>query len=388
VTTLPLPSRAQLPAWELLLAGVVGAGVTLLCLLGRPSGALQLLPPSRALLAISMLTVGLGVWLVPSGRRLELLCVGLGGLGCQALLASVTDVPAVAALLVPIGFAAAARPGRHPLTVQIRGPVLAALLLGLGWTLLRSPGPSWLGRLGALGEALGLVAAGGLFPYLQDVGEEEPADASYLAWTGFLAPTLALALPTRLLHSHALRPDEGVVMGAVLLGLGLLNLTWGVVGAWRASSTVEAWRCSFLVDWGFALIGIGLLDRDGLAAAYLAMLAIVAVRTPLVVVAGMTPSIAVGRRPLTLLLVVLLAGAAPFSGFPVRLLLLRAATQLAWPLAALLLVGMALATLHALRLARTVGVPRGHGAVGLAVVVVMSLALGLLPDVLRALGGM
>jgi len=174
----------------------------------------------------------------------------------------------------------------------------------------------------------------------------------------------------------------------VLVGLGVLNLAWGAVGAWRAASIAEAWRGSFLVDWGFALIGIGLLDRDGLAAAYLAMLAIVAVRTPLVVVAGMTPSIAVGRRPLTLLLVVLLAGAAPFSGFPVRLLLLRAATQLAWPLAALLLVGMALATLHALRLARTVGVPRGHGAVGLAVVVVMSLALGLLPDVLRALGGM
>jgi hypothetical protein len=387
VTIFRFPFRARLPAWELLLAGMAGTGALVLCLLGRPSGVFLLLPSSRTLLEVSMLAVGLVVWLAPPGRHLELLCVGLAGLGSQALLASVTDVLAVAVLLVPIGFAAAARPGCRPLTVRIRGPVLAALLLGLGWTLLRSPGPPWLGRLGALGVALGLVAAGGLFPYLQEVEEQEPVDASYLAWTGFLGPTLLLTLPTRLLRDLPPRPDEGMVLGAVLLGLGFLNLAWGVVGAWRMSSTAEAWRCSFLVDWGFALVGVGLFDRSGLAAAYLAMLAIVAVRTPLVVLAGRTLPVEEEHRPLTLLLVVLLAGIAPFSGFPVRLLLLRAATQLTWPLAVPLLAAMALAILHAPRLARAIGALQGREAVGLAVVVGMSLVLGLLSSGLRAVGG-
>ncbi len=381
------PFRGPLPAWWLLLGGAVGAAVTLLCVLGRPSGVLLLLPQSRVLLAVSALTVALAVWLAPRGGRLELLCTGLAGLGGQAVLAAVPDVLAVAVLLVLVGFAVAARPGRRPLAVRIRGPAFAAALLGLGWALIRSSGPVWLGRLGALGVALGLVAACGLFPYLQEVEEGEPPDASYLAWTGFLAPALALVLPARLLHGRVLTADEGMIVGAVLVGLGVLNLAWGAVGAWRAASIAEAWRGSFLVDWGFALIGMGLFARNGFAAAYLALLAIVGVRTPLVLLARTTPVAEVAPGPLTLLLVVLLAGAAPFSGFPVRLLILHAATQLAWPLAVPLLAGMVLATVHALRLARAVGLPRGRGVLVLAIVLALSLALGLVPGVLRAVGG-
>jgi hypothetical protein len=387
VTALRAWFRDPRPGWWLLLAGAAGAAMTLLCLLGRPPGTLLLPPPSRVLLAFSAPAVALMVWLAPRGDRLERLCAGLVGLGSQAVLASVPDLLAVAVLLVPVGFAVAARPGRRSLSARVRGPALAAALLGLGWALLRSPGPAWLGRLGALGVALGLVAVGGLVPYLQEVEDGEPAETSYLAWTGFLAPALALVLPFRLLQGHLLTPDEGMVVGAVLVGLGALNLAWGAVGAWRTASLAEAWRDSFLVDWGFALIGLGLFERDGLAAAYLAMLAVLGVRTPLALLARTAPAAGTGPRPLALVLVVLLAGAAPFSGFPVRLLVLRAATELAWPLAIPLLMAMALAAAHALRLARALGSPRGRGAIGLAVVLAVSLVLGLVPGILRGLGG-
>src|SRR2546423_10138288 len=84
-------------------------------------------------------------------------------------------------------------------------------------------------------------------------------------------------------------------------------------------------------------------------------------------------------RPLNVLLAVLLAGAAPFSGFPVRLLVLSAATQTAWPLAIPLVVAMLLGVTYAVRLARTLGEPRGWTAVGLWVVLGLSVVLGVVP---------
>ena len=135
-------------------------------------------------------------------------------------------------------------------------------------------------------------------------------------------------------------------------------------------------------------MGIGLLLPDGTAAAYLVLLSVVLVRLPLYLWAR---PVLLDREPAQpgpahLLLAVLLAGAAPFSGFPARLLVLHAATQLAWPLAIPLLAGMLLWTAHAARLAGTVAVPRGRGALGLWLVVGLSLVLGLAPGALRAVG--
>jgi len=90
----------------------------------------------------------------------------------------------------------------------------------------------------------------------------------------------------------------------------------------------------------------------------------------------------------SVIVAVLLAGAAPFSGFPVRLLLLQAATRTSWPLAVLLLAGMVLWVAHSLRLARTVDAARGRSALGLWLTVVISLGLGMFSGTIRAAAGL
>jgi len=346
--------------------------------------------PARIILIASAVAVLLTTGLAPHRiGRWELLGAGLGAVGAMAVLVAITDPLVVALLLILIGFGWATRRGGRPLAIRVRGPAFAALLLGVGWTFHGTSTPEWLGRAAALTLALSLVAAAGLFPYLQHVDPDEPASNSYLAWTGFFAPALALTLPYRLLP--ALTPHQATVFGATLVGLGLLNLGWGVVGAWRTETETEAWRCSFLADWGLVMVGTGLFQPEGFAAAYLALLAIVLVRLPLYLWARPallrreSPAV---RGSVSVLIAVLLAGAAPFSGFPVRLLLLQAATRTGWPLALLLLVGMVLWIAHSLRLARTVGAPRGRSALGLWLTVVISLVLGIFSGTIRAVAGL
>lgn len=343
--------------------------------------------PSRVLLIASAGAVLLTVGLVPRPvARWDLFAAGLGAVGAMAVLVAVTDPLAVALLIILTGFGCAVRPGRRPMAMRARGPAFAALLLGVGWGLHGMSGS--LGRAAALSLALSLVAVGGLMPYLQDVDADEPASSSYLLWTGFFAPALALTLSLRVLP--ALTAEQATIFGGTLVGLGLLNLGWGAVGAWRTSSDTDAWRHSFLADWGLVLVGVGLLQTEGLAAAYLALLSIVVVRLPLYVLArpGSLRLEPAGRGTLSVVIAVVLAGAAPFAGFPVRLLLLQAATRVAWPLAVLLLAGMVLWIAHSLRLARTVGSPRGRAALGLWLTIGISLALGLFPGALRAAGGL
>jgi hypothetical protein len=394
--TVEAPSRypaPPVPASALLGLGVGGAAAAGLVLaapaLPLPLGdALHLAAPGRMLLLASGLALLVTTVLAPHRiGRWELVATGLAGLGGQALLMAVTDPAAAAALLVLAGFAFAARPSGRRFVARVRGPAFATLLLGTGWTLIHLSGAGWAGRVGALVLALGLAAAAGLIPYLADVDAEEPASSSYVVWTGFFGPALALALPARLLPG--MPPADGAVFGATLVALGLVNLGWGTVGAWLTGSDLDAWRYSFLVDWGLALVGLGLFLRDGFAAAYLVMLSIVLVRVPLYLWAR--PALP-GQKPtrlgtLNALLAVLLAGAAPFSGFPVRLLVLGAATQMAWPLAIPLVLAMLLSVTSALRLARTLGAHRGRPAIGLWVVLGLGLLLGLAPGALRALAG-
>ena len=358
---------------------------------GLPLGDLVRVPaPARVMLIAAAGAVLLTTGLAPHRiGRWELLGAGLGAVGAMAMLVAVSDPLAVALLLILVGFVWAARRGGRPLAIRVRGPAFTALLLGMGWTFHGTAGPVWLGRAAALSLALSLVAAAGLVPYLQDVDPDEPASYSYLAWTGFFAPALALTLPFRLLP--ALTPDQATVFGASLVGLGLLNLGWGVVGAWRTGTETEAWRCSFLADWGLVLVGTGLFQAEGFAAAYLALLSIVLVRLPLYLWAR--PALlrrerAAVRGSVSVLVAVLLAGAAPFSGFPVRLLLLQAATRTAWPLAVLLLAGMVLWIAHCLRLARTVGTDGGRSALGLWLTIAISLVLGMFSGTIRAAAGL
>src|SRR5437870_1359982 len=74
-----------------------------------------------------------------------------------------------------------------------------------------------------------------------------------------------------------------------------------------------------------------------------------------------------------------LAGSAPFAGFAARVLLLRGATQLFWPLGLVLALGMLLWLPGSLRLGRSLGVPRGRQALGVALVLALNVAVGLYP---------
>ncbi|HYW23731.1 MAG TPA: hypothetical protein VE953_06165 [Terriglobales bacterium] len=385
------PSR--LPVRAPALVGLAAAGAAAAALvLAAPAlpfgGVLHLAPAGRLLLAASAAALALTTALAPHrvGRR-ELLAAGLGALGGQALLMALTDPLAIAIVLLLIGLGFAARGGARPFVERARPPAFAALLIGAGWAFVQLHGATWVGRAGALAIALGLAATAGLVPYLAPVDSEEPASSSFVIWTGFFGPALAISLPGHVLPG--MPAGEASVFGATLVGLGLVNLGWGTIGAWRTASEVEAWRCSFLVDWGFALVGIGLFLPDGLAAALLALLAIVLVRVPLYLWAR--PAL-LGAQParltaLNVLLAVLLTGAAPFSGFPVRLLVLGAATQTAWPLAIPLLVAMLLAVTYSVRLARALGSHRRWAAAGLWITLGLGLVLGLAPAAVRSLGG-
>lgn len=390
--TVRTPSRNPARAPGLLGVAAAGAAVAAIVLAAPllPSGGLlDLRPASRTLLVASAAALALTTVLAPHRvARWELLATGLAALGGQALLMALTDPLAVAVLLLLIGFGFAVRPGAQTFVERARAPAFAALLVGAGWALVQLHGAVWVGRVGALALAVGLAATAGLVPYLASVDAEEPASSSFIAWTGFFGPALAISLPFHVLR--ALPASEAAVFGATLVGLGLVNLAWGTIGAWRTASDVEAWRCSFLVDWGLALVGLGLFVPEGLGAAYLALLGIVLVRVPLYLWAR--PAL-LGREParltaLNILLAVLLAGAAPFSGFPVRLLVLSAATQTAWPLAVPLLVAMLLGLTYAVRLARALGSHHGWAAVGLWITLGFGLLLGVAPSALRSLGGL
>jgi hypothetical protein len=374
--------------------GLLGAAATVLALatsVGSLAGLpvavdIQLPPAARALLLGCLISLGLAVALAPpSTSRRELLVAGLAAVGGLAMLVAAPDPYVAAVVVLLLGAGHSMRAGRRTFAVRMRGPALTAVLLGVGWAFLRAGGP--LGRVGGLGLALALVAGAGLMPYLADFDREEPTTASALVWTAFVAPALVLALLPRILPAMTIQ--EGTTFAATLIALGLLNLAWGVIGAWRTSDDVAAWRYSFLADWGLALAGMGLLVRDGREAAYLALLAIVLVRLPLYVRArpALLQSVSMPSGPATVLVGLLLAGAAPFSGFPVRLLELRAATQLWWPFALVLLALMLLYTASSFRLARTLALGRGKEAVGFCLVIALSLALGLAPSLFLALGG-
>jgi hypothetical protein len=313
--------------------------------------------------------------------------MGLAGLGGVSILAMAADPLLVSLLLILFGALQATWPSPRPFVERLRNPGLAGLLLGLGSVFLNtSTGPA-LGRAGVVGLVLGLGAAAGLAPYLYRFDVREPTSSSGLAWTGFVAPVLALAMVGE--EVPRLNASEAAVFSALCLALGLGNLAWGLLAAWRASAPPIAWRRAFLADWGLALVGFGLVtpSRHGLAAAYLILLALVLVRMPLYLYAR--PAMAEPERPgpANLLVGLALAGAAPFAGFAARLLLLEAAMSVAWPLAAVLLLAMVAWFAHSFRLGASLGRTRGRTAVGVALVLALSAAMGIAPGVALSLGG-
>ena len=310
--------------------------------------------------------------------------VGLAGVAAIALVPTV-DLALVA--LLALGVLHGSFDGSQSFARRLRAPGAAAGILALALVFARVEGPQVLERFAAVGLAAGLAAAVGVLPYIHESDPEENVGSSPVVWIAFIGPVLASVLVLR--AQQVLSVDAGGVFGAILIGLGLLNMVWGSVGSWLTDNGAAAWRYSFMADWGLAMCGFGLTISDGSGAALLILFAIVLGRLPFYLVSRTAPAQTTAtERPVNLVVAALLAGSAPFAGFAARVLLLRAATQLFWPLALVLGIGMLLWLPGSLRLGRSLGLPRGRQAAGVAVVVVINVIAGLYPLPLLSAAGL
>jgi hypothetical protein len=340
------------------------------------------------LIAAAAATLGLVVIVAPPRvARASLLTRGLVCLVGMAAIAVVPSLDLVFLVLLVLVVLQAGLASPRDFAARLRAPVLAVVLLSLGLAFERMQGPTVLVRFGAVGIVAGLVAAIGLLPFVHQFDSEEPVVSSPIPWMAFVGPLLAATVLYR--ARQVLPADAADAFGAMLIGLGLLNMVWGSLGSWRTADDAAAWRYSLMADWGLALCGFGLAVADGQAAALILLFSIVIGRLPLYLfsrqaIREKNPT----DRPINLVVAAVLAGSAPFAGFPARVLLLRGATQLYWPLALVLAVGMLLWLPAALRLGRSMGVPRGRQAVGVAIVLVLNVLLGLYPQPLLALAGL
>jgi hypothetical protein len=322
----------------------------------------------------------------PRVDRRTLLMWGVAGLAAMTAIALAPSLDLVLLILLVLVVLQARVASHRDFASRLKAPVLAIALLALGLAFERIQGPAVLERFGAVGMVAGLVAAVGLLPYIHEFDPDESVVASPIPWIAFIGPLLAATLLAR--ARHVLPPEAGDAFGAMLIGLGLLNVLWGSVASWRTENDAVAWRYSFMADWGLALCGFGLAIADGRSAALIILLSIVFGRLPLYLwsrqaLREKTPT----ERPINLLVAAVLAGSAPFAGFAARVLLLRGATSLYWPLALVLAAGMLLWLPGSLRLGRSMGLPRGRQALGVAIVLAVNVLLGIYPQPLLALAG-
>jgi hypothetical protein len=340
------------------------------------------------LLLAATATLSLAVIVAPPRVvRGSLLTRGLLGLSGMAAMLVAPSLDLVLLILLVLAVLQARLTSHRDFATRLRAPVLAVALLALGLAFERVQGPTVLERFGAVGMVAGLVAAIGLLPFVHEFDPEESVVASPIPWIAFVGPLLAVTVLSR--ARLVLPAEAGDAFGGMLIGLGLLNTLWGSFGSWRTAGDAAAWRYSFMADWGLALCGFGLAIADGQAAALLLLFSIVLGRLPLYLFSQQAlreknPT----DRPINLVVAAVLAGSAPFAGFPARVLLLRGATQLYWPLALVLAVAMLLWLPGSLRLGRSMGVPRGRQAVGVAVVLAVNVLLGLYPQPLLTLAGL
>ena len=336
-------------------------------------------PEAVELIVLAAAALAFAVAFSPrAASRRELLGKGSVGIVGAAAIAAVPTFDLALFVVLALGVVHSVVEGKRPLALRLRGPVVAVTLLALGAVFARVQGPDVLERLAAVGIVAGLAAAVGVLPYLHPIDPEEQLTSSPVVWLAFVGPVLAAVIVER---SQSFLPvDAAGAFGALLIGLGLVNVVWGGAAAWLTESEAAAWRYSFVADWGLVLCGLGLIVADGQRAAILVLFTIVLCRLPLCLVSLEAPrEKAVTRRPVNLVVAAALAGSAPFAGFAARLLLLRAATQLFWPLAVVLAAGMLLWLPGSLRLGRSLGLPKGRQAVGAALVLAVNVAVGLYP---------
>lgn len=371
--------------------GLSGLAAIILSIPGRTSDqlgvTLSLSSESRSLLIAAAAALVLVVALAPLlVERALLLTWGLAGLAGMAAIAAATSIEVIILVVLALAVLQAASPGGRSFATRLRGPVLAVALLALAAAAARSDGPSILSRLSAVGLVAGLSAALGTLPYIHEFDPEERTATSPMPWMAFIGPVLALAVFTR---ARELVPAEGAALGAMVIGLGLLNMVWGSLASWRTEGGAAAWHYSFMADWGLALCGFGLAIADGQRAALLVLYGILLSRLPLYL--WSRQSLREKRpndRPTNLLAAAMLAGSAPFAGFAARVLLLRAATQVYWPLALVIGLGLLLWLPPSLRLGRSLGLPRGRQAWGVGIALAVNVVIGLYPQPFLSLAGL
>ena len=365
-------------------AAILGlAGVAALVLAGSSTSnqlgvSLSLSSESRALLIAAAAALALVVALAPLlVERAILLTWGLAGLAGMAAIAAATSLDEIVLVVLALSILQAASTGSRSFGVRLRGPVVAAA---------RSEGPPILSHFAAVGLVAGLSAGLGTLPYIHQFDPEERTATSPIPWMAFIGPVLALAVLTR---ARDLVPSEGAALGAMMIGLGLLNMLWGSLASWRTEVGAAAWHYSFMADWGLALCGLGLAIADGQRAALLVLYGMLLSRLPLYL--WSRQSLREKRpndRPINLLAAAMLAGSAPFAGFAARVLLLQGATQVYWPLALVIGLGLLLWLPPSLRLGRSLGRPRGRQAWGIGIALAANTVIGLYPQPFLSLAGL
>jgi hypothetical protein len=371
--------------------GLLGLVAVVLASPGRPSDqlgvSLSLSPEGRALLIAAAAALALTVVLAPLAvERAILLTWGLAGLAGMAAITAARSIDILILVVLVLSVLQAAAAGGRSFATRLRGPVLAVVLLAIAAACARAEGPQFLTRFAAVGLVAGLSAAVGTLPYIQEFDPVERTATSPIPWIAFIGPVLALAVFAR---ARELIPSEGGALGAMMIGLGLLNMVWGSVGSWRTENGAAAWHYSFMADWGLVLCGLGLALADGQRAAILVLYGIVLSRLPLYL--WSRQSLREKRpndRPINLLAAAMLAGSAPFAGFAARVLILRGATQLYWPLALAIGLGLLLWLPPSLRLGRSLGLPRGRQAWGVGIALATNVVVGLYPQPFLTLAGL
>jgi hypothetical protein len=371
--------------------GLLGLAAAVFSSPGRASDqlgiSLSLSPESRALLIAAAAGLALIVVLAPLAvERASLLTWGLAGLAGVAAIAAARSLDILILVVLVLSVLQAASTGGRSFGTRLRGPVLAVVLLALAAACARAEGAQFLSRLAAVGLVAGLSAAVGTLPYIHEFDPAERTGTSPIPWIAFIGPVLALAVFAR---ARELIPSEGGVFGAMMIGLGLLNVVWGSLASWRTENGAAAWHYSFMADWGLVMCGLGLAIADGRRAAILLLYGILVSRLPLYL--WSRQSLREKRpndRPINLLAAAMLAGSAPFAGFAARVLLLRGATQLYWPLALAIALGLLLWLPPSLRLGRSVGLPRGRQAWGVGIALAANVVIGLYPQPFLSLAGL
>ncbi|MGA8923150.1 MAG: hypothetical protein WB682_08390 [Candidatus Dormiibacterota bacterium] len=349
------------------------------------------MPPELAaslpVLVAAVAALGLAVAMSPRrGSRTVLLARGGTGLAGMLAIAVAPSLDFLVLALLGLAVLHAALGGKRDFASRLQMPVVAVVLVTLALMFARVQGPELLQRFAAVGLAAGLAACVGLLPYIHVLEPEDTVVASPTVWIGFVGPVAATAILIR--ARGLLTPDAGADLGAMLIGLGLVNMLWGTLAAWRAEDPTRAWHYSFMADWGLALCGFGLTVAEGQAAALLVLVSIVFGRLPLYLASRQAlRENQSADRPINLIVAAVLAGSAPFAGFAARVLLLRGATQMYWPLALVLAAGMLLWLPVSLRLGRTLGQPRGRQALGVGIVLAANAVVGLYPLPLLSLAG-